>query len=59
MSFGLLTALIGWSAILLNNRAFLADYTLLLWITFGLLVAPGYVVYKKKTFNLEGKINAQ
>jgi len=58
-SFGLLTALIGWSGILLNNRAFLAVYTLFLWITFGLLVAPGYVTYKKKTFNLEGKINSQ
>ncbi|CCO26999.1 tetraspanin Tsp2 family [Rhizoctonia solani AG-1 IB] len=58
-SFGLLTAVIGWSGILLNNRAFLAVYTLFLWITFGLLVAPGYVTYKKKTFNLEGKINAQ
>jgi len=58
-SFGLLTALIGWSGILLNNRAFLAVYTLFLWITFGLLVAPGYVTFKKKTFNLEGKINSQ
>ncbi|KAF8760946.1 Tetraspanin family [Rhizoctonia solani] len=58
-SFGLLTSVIGWSGILLNNRAFLAVYTLFLWITFGLLVAPGYVTYKKKTFNLEGKINAQ
>ncbi|CAE7062207.1 unnamed protein product [Rhizoctonia solani] len=58
-SFGVLTAMIGWSGILLNNRAFLAVYTLFLWITFGLLVAPGYVTYKKKTFNLEGKINAQ
>ncbi|CAE6509880.1 unnamed protein product [Rhizoctonia solani] len=58
-SFGVLTAMIGWSGILLNNRAFLAVYTLFLWVTFGLLVAPGYVTYKKKTFNLEGKINAQ
>ncbi|CAE6408430.1 unnamed protein product [Rhizoctonia solani] len=58
-SFGVLTAMIGWSGILLNNRAFLAVYTLFLWITFGLLVAPGYVTFKKKTFNLEGKINAQ
>ncbi|CAE6480325.1 unnamed protein product [Rhizoctonia solani] len=58
-SFGVLTAMIGWSGILLNNRAFLAVYTLFLWVTFGLLVAPGYITYKKKTFNLEGKINAQ
>lgn len=51
--------MIGWAGILLNNRAFLAVYTLLLWISFGLLVTPGYMTYKRKTFNLEGKVNAQ
>lgn len=56
---GLLTSLIGWSGILLNNRSFLAVYTLLTWLTFALLVTPGYVAYKKRTFNLEGKINSQ
>lgn len=55
----MLTSLIGWSGILLNNRAFLAWYTFLLWICFALLVTPGYITYKKRTFNLEGKINAQ
>lgn len=49
----------GWAGILLNNRAFLAVYTLFLWITLGLLVSPGYVTYKKRAFNLEGKTNAQ
>lgn len=50
--------MIGWAGILLNNRAFLAVWTLLLWVVFGLLVSPGYVTYKQRTFNLEGKINA-
>lgn len=54
-----ITSLIGWAGILLNNRAFLAVYTFMLWIVFAFLVAPGYITYKKKTFNLEGKINAQ
>ena len=53
------TSLIGWSGILLNNRAFLAVYSFLLWICFALLVTPGYITYKKRTFNLEGKVNAQ
>ncbi|RDX44250.1 hypothetical protein OH76DRAFT_1359835 [Lentinus brumalis] len=54
-----LTSLIGWSGILLNNRAFLAVYSFLLWVCFALLVTPGYITYKKRTFNLEGKMNAQ
>ncbi|KAI0674011.1 hypothetical protein C8Q78DRAFT_1068190 [Trametes maxima] len=58
-SLGVLTSLIGWSGILLNNRAFLAVYSFLLWICFALLVTPGYITYKKRTFNLEGKVNAQ
>ncbi|KAH8099853.1 hypothetical protein BXZ70DRAFT_222530 [Cristinia sonorae] len=56
---GILTSLIGWAGILLNNRSFLAVYCFLLWIVFALLVTPGYMTYKKRTFNLEGKINAQ
>ncbi|KAJ3747563.1 hypothetical protein DFH05DRAFT_821584 [Lentinula detonsa] len=58
-TFGLLTAVIGWAGILLNNRGFLAVYTFFLWITFAFLVVPGYLTYKKRTFNLEGKLNAQ
>lgn len=58
-SLAVLTSLIGWSGILLNNRAFLAVYSFLLWICFALLVTPGYITYKKRTFNLEGKVNAQ
>ena len=56
---GILTSLIGWAGILLNNRSFLAWYTFLTWLTFALLVTPGYVTYKRRTFNLEGKINSQ
>ncbi|EPQ59959.1 tetraspanin Tsp2 family [Gloeophyllum trabeum ATCC 11539] len=58
-TLGIVTSLIGWAGILLNDRAFLAWYTFLLWVCFALLVTPGYVAYKRKTFNLEGKTNAQ
>jgi hypothetical protein len=53
------TSLVGWAGILLNNRSFLAVYTFLLWVVFAFSVAPGYMTYKKRTFNLEGKVNAQ
>jgi len=43
----------------LNNRSFLAIYTFLLWIIFAFILIPGYMTYKRRTFNLEGKINAQ
>jgi hypothetical protein len=32
-------------------------YTFTLWIVFALLVTPGYIAYKKRTFSLEGKLN--
>lgn len=44
---------------MLNNRAFLAVYTFLLWICFAFLVVPGYLTYHRRTFNLDGKINTQ
>lgn len=56
---GIITSLFGWAGILLNNRGFLAVYTVLLWIMFIFICAPGYMTYKKRTFNLEGKINSQ
>lgn len=56
-SLSLITSLIGWVGILLNNRAFLSIYAFLLWISFAFLIAPGYIAYKRKNFNLEGKIN--
>ncbi|KAK7043313.1 Tetraspanin family-domain-containing protein [Favolaschia claudopus] len=58
-SVSLVTALLGWPGILLNNRAFLAVYTALLWVCFGLMVVPGYLTYKKRNLNLDGKINQQ
>ena len=58
-SIGVFTSMIGWSGIVLNNRSFLAVYNLFLWITFIFLLIPGYLTYKRHTFNLEGKINAQ
>jgi hypothetical protein len=57
--FTTLTSLIGYSGIILNNRPFLAVYTFMLWICLGLIAAPGYMTYKQRTFNLEGKINYQ
>ncbi|KAH8109513.1 hypothetical protein DFH11DRAFT_1861250 [Phellopilus nigrolimitatus] len=56
---GIITSLVGWGGILLNNRSFLAVYTLMLWGMFALVCAPGYITYKQRTFNLEGKVNAQ
>lgn len=58
-TLGIITCIVGWAGILLNNRSFLAVYTFLLWITFIFLAIPGYLTYKKRTFNLEGKVNAQ
>ena len=56
---GIITSLIGWAGILLNNRSFLAVYTFLLWICFTLLVVPGYTTFKRRNFNLDGKVNFQ
>ncbi|KAF8808268.1 hypothetical protein BYT27DRAFT_6553390 [Phlegmacium glaucopus] len=56
---GVFTSLIGRSCILLNYRSFLAWCTPLTWITFAFLVAPRYVTYRRRTFNLEGEIIAQ
>jgi hypothetical protein len=58
-SIGVVTSLIGWAGILLNNRSFLAVFTLMLWICFIGLVTPGYITYKRRTFNLEGKVNSE
>ena len=58
-ALGIFAALVGWAGILLNNRAFLSVYCALLWAVFALLVTPGYIAYKRRAFNLEGKINQQ
>ncbi|KAH9984078.1 hypothetical protein BJV74DRAFT_848825 [Russula compacta] len=57
--FGIITCLIGWAGILLNNRSFLAVYTFFLWLCFALLVTPGYLSFKRRNFNLDGKANFQ
>jgi hypothetical protein len=57
--FGIITSVIGWAGILLNNRSFLALYTFFLWICFALLVIPGYTTFKRRNFNLDGKVNFQ
>lgn len=31
----------------------------MLWLCFAMLVTPGYITYKRRTFNLEGKVNSQ
>lgn len=56
-TLGLFCSILGYAGILLNNRSFLAVYTFLLWIVFALIVTPGYITYKTRTFNLEGKLN--
>lgn len=53
------TALLGFSGLFLNSRPFLAVYVVLLWVCLAFIVAPGYITYKRHTFNLEGKINQQ
>ncbi|KAL0577828.1 hypothetical protein V5O48_004156 [Marasmius crinis-equi] len=58
-SIGIITALIGYAGILLNNRSFLAVYTFMTWITFIFIVIPGYITYRRRSFNLEGKINSE
>ncbi|KAE8222845.1 hypothetical protein CF319_g4025 [Tilletia indica] len=58
-SLCLVAALIGWAGILLNNRAFLSVYTVFLWIAFVFIMAPGYMTFKRRMFNLEGKLNQQ
>ncbi|GJJ08023.1 hypothetical protein Clacol_002230 [Clathrus columnatus] len=58
-SVAVVTSLFGWSGILLNNRPFLAIYTFLCWTTFAALVIPGYITYRHRTFNLDGKLNLQ
>jgi hypothetical protein len=58
-SLAILTSLLGFAGVLLNNRSFLAVYTFLTWICFGLLVTPGYITYKHRLLNLDGKLSNQ
>ncbi|KAF7370145.1 Tetraspanin Tsp2 [Mycena sanguinolenta] len=56
-SAALFTSVFGWAGVMLNNRSILAFYCLFLWVSFGLLVTPGYVTYKEYSLNLQGKLN--
>lgn len=56
---GILTSLVGYSGLVLNNRSFLAVYNALLWATFAAIVAPGYITMRRREYNLQGKLNAQ
>ncbi|KAJ6480961.1 hypothetical protein C8R45DRAFT_831759 [Mycena sanguinolenta] len=53
----LFTSVFGWAGVMMNNRSILAFYCLFLWVSFGLCVTPGYVVYKQYSLNLQGKLN--
>ncbi|KAG1038998.1 hypothetical protein G6F46_004906 [Rhizopus delemar] len=55
----LLTSLVGYTGIMLNNRAILTVYNLLLWPCFGIIAAIGYTAYRKNKWNLEGKLSYQ
>ncbi|KAH7105080.1 hypothetical protein BKA62DRAFT_613772 [Auriculariales sp. MPI-PUGE-AT-0066] len=55
----IITALIGWAGILLNNRPFLAVYNLMMWVAFAALLVPGYYTCRRRLFNLEGKVSKQ
>ncbi|RCH98811.1 hypothetical protein CU097_012488 [Rhizopus azygosporus] len=55
----LFTSLLGYTGIMLNNRAVLTFYNLLLWPCFGMIAAIGYTAYRKNKWNLEGKLSYQ
>ncbi|KAI8638935.1 hypothetical protein BD408DRAFT_372696, partial [Parasitella parasitica] len=55
----LLTSLIGFAAIILNNRPLLAVYNLFMWPCLGLIAAIGYTAYRKSKWNIEGKLSYQ
>ncbi|KAI9322406.1 hypothetical protein BX666DRAFT_1894552 [Dichotomocladium elegans] len=55
----LVTSLLGYTGIMLNNRAILAYYNLLLWGCLGMIAAIGYVAYRKNKWNIEGKLSYQ
>ncbi|KAH8552535.1 tetraspanin Tsp2 [Umbelopsis sp. PMI_123] len=58
-SICLVTSFVGYAGIMLNNRAILTIYNVLLWPCFALIAAIGYVSYRKNKWNLEGKLSYQ
>ncbi|KAI7852990.1 hypothetical protein BDC45DRAFT_512014 [Circinella umbellata] len=55
----LFTSILGFTGIMLNNRAVLTFYNLFLWACFGMIAAIGYVAYRKSKWNIEGKLSYQ
>lgn len=49
----LVTSLIGFVGIVLNNRAVLAIYNVMMWPCFGMIAAIGYTAYRKNKWNIE------
>lgn len=56
--FGILTCIVGWAGILLNNRSFLAVYCFLSWVTFGFQLSDSER-YLKFTFSTASSIEAR
>ncbi|KAI8977878.1 tetraspanin Tsp2 [Pilobolus umbonatus] len=55
----LFTSFVGYAGIMLNNRSLLTIYNLLLWPSFGMIAAIGYISYRKNKWNIEGKLSYQ
>ncbi|KAJ6480964.1 hypothetical protein C8R45DRAFT_1100532 [Mycena sanguinolenta] len=52
----LFTSLFGWTSVI-PYRSIIAVYFLFLWVTFSLLVTPGYITRREYPLNLQGKPN--
>ncbi|KAI8083299.1 uncharacterized protein B0P05DRAFT_610492 [Gilbertella persicaria] len=57
--FCLVTSILGFIGIVLNNRPILAVYNLMMWPCFGMIAAVGYTAYRKNKWNIEGKLSYQ
>lgn len=55
----LFTSLLGYVGIMLNNRAILSYYCLLLWPCFGLIAAVGYTAFRKNKWEIDRKLSFQ
>lgn len=53
----IVTSLIGFVGIVLNNRAILTVYNLMMWPCFGMIASIGYTAYRKNKWNIEVKSN--
>lgn len=51
-----LTSLVGITGAIMNSRPMLAFYNALLWPSLGSTAIVGYSSYKRRAFNLEGKM---